>query len=178
MERKFLVIVLVLAVTLGFSSVSMSRMGGGPGGGLNCVDGDGDGVCDNSGRGGRYGYCTGCVDEDGDGYCDNIFDGTPFTYEGVVISIGYGGSGMVIEETEDAEKIIIYGLGPLWFWDCKNVSRPVVGDVIKISGYTVDYNDIQRNIAVSITIDGVTLELRDPGTGIPLGRGGNRWSCQ
>jgi len=47
------------------------------------------------------------------------------------------------------EEVIIYGLGPLWFWDCKNVSRPSVEDMIKVAGYTVEYNDVQRNIAVS-----------------------------
>ncbi len=197
MEKKFIVIMLALALVLAFSNVSMGRMCGGS----YFIDEDGDGICDNSGRGGRHGYCAGYVDKDGDGYCDNnrgnqnffgyghngrkgefpifnIFDGTPFNYteEVMVISIGYGGTGMVIE-TEDAE-VIIYGLGPLWFWDCNNVSRPVPEDLIEVSGYTVDYNDIQRNIAVSITIDSETLELRDPETGSPLWRGGYRWSCQ
>lgn len=195
MERKLIVIMLALTMILGFSNISMGRMCGGS----YFIDEDGDGICDNSDRGGRYGYCAGYVDKDGDGYCDynggnrkffrrgyngckggfpifNIFDGVPFAYTGEVISVGYGGAGMVIE-IENAE-VIIYGLGPIWFWDCKNVSRPVAGDVIEVSGYTVDYNDIQRNIAVSITIDGETLELRDPETGAPLWRGSSRWLCQ
>jgi hypothetical protein len=54
----------------------------------------------------------------------------------------------------------------------------VARDVIEINGYIVDYNDVQRNIAVFITIDGQTIELRDPETGAPLWRGGNRWLCQ
>ena len=186
---------LALALVLAFSNVSMGRMCGGS----YFIDEDGDGICDNSGREGRHGYCAGYIDKDGDGYCDynrgnrnffgyghkgrkggfpvfNIFDGTPFTYTGEVIGIGYGGTGMVIE-TEDAEAII-YGIGPLWFWDCKNISRPAVGDLMEVSGYTVDYNDVQRNIAVSITIDGQTIELRNPETGAPLWRGGSRWLCE
>lgn len=200
MEKKIMISLLVFTMVLGFSNISMSGGHHGlHGGRYHFVDDDSDGICDNWDSGCRHGYCTGYVDNDGDGYCDNsganrnffrqgykgnkegiplfnIFDGISFDYSGEVISIGYGGSGMVIE-TEDAE-VMIYGLGPLWFWNCKNVSRPVVGDAIKINGYAVDYNDVQRNIAVFITIDGQTIELRDPETGAPLWRGGNRWLCQ
>ena len=198
MEKKFIAIVIALAVMLGVSNASMSGMndgsGGGYGGGVNFVDDNGDGICDSLSRG----DCAGYIDEDGDGICDNsgrsrncsgcgykgnrggsplinIMDGTLFTYTGEVISIGYGGRGMVIGPDEE---VIIYGLGPLWFWDCKNVSRPLVGDMIEVAGYTVGYNDVQRNIAVSITIDGETIELRDSATGAPLWRGSNRWLCQ
>ncbi len=198
MEKKFIAIVIALAVMLGVSNESMSGMNdgsdGGYGGGVNFVDENGDCICDSLSRG----DCAGYVDEDGDGICDksgggrncsgcgskgnrggspliNIIDGIFFTYTGEVISIGYGGRGMVIETDEE---VIIYGLGPLWFWDCKNVSRPLVGDMIEVAGHTVEYNDVQRNIAVSITIDGETIELRDPATGTPLWRGSNRWLCQ
>lgn len=41
---------------------------------LGYVDADGDGVCDNVGRG--IGACLGYVDADGDGVCDNVGAGT------------------------------------------------------------------------------------------------------
>jgi hypothetical protein len=173
-------------------------MNGGQGGkgGYNYVDEDGDGICDNY----NNGSCTGYRDEDGDGSCDNrrggrnfpgygdresrrgipfitILDGEPFTYNGEVISVGYFGAGTVIK-TESDEEITLYGLGPLWFWDSQEISRPGVGDVIEVSGYAVEYNDMQRNLVTAITIGDETIELRDPETGAPLWRGTNRWSNQ
>jgi hypothetical protein len=200
MAKKIMISLLVFSMVLGFSNISMSGGHHGlHGGGFNFIDDDGDGVCDKQGSGCRHGYCAGYVDKAGDGYCDynaenrkffghgysgckggflpsSIIDGTPCSYTGKVTSIGYGGSGMIIE-TEDA-KVTIYGLGRRWFWDCRDVSRPVVGNFIEVSGYTVDYNEMQRTIAAYITIDGKTLELRDPETGAPLWRGGSKWLCQ
>ena len=106
----------------------------------------------------------------------NILDGEPFIYNGEVVSLGYFGQGTVIS-TEDGE-VTLYGLGPLWYWDCKGISLPEVGDVIEVSGYTVEYNSVQRNVVTSITIGGESMALRDPETGVPLWRGNNKWSCQ
>lgn len=197
MEKRFVTIALTIVLVLSFSNASMSWMNGrhGSGGGYNFVDEDGDGICDNYNNAG----CPGYLDEDGDGICDNrgvgrnsprygdrerrrgmplinILDGVPFTYTGEVISVGYFGMGTVIA-TEDGE-ITLYGLGPLWFWDKQEISRPNVGDLIEVSGYAVEYNDIQRNVVASITIGGETIELRDPETGAPLWRGTHRWSSQ
>ena len=158
-------------------------------------DQDGDGVCDNYSNG----TCPGYRDEDGDGICDNrrggrnfpgygdgenrrgipfinIQDGEPFTYTGEVVSLGYFGKGTVIS-TDDVE-VTLYGLGPLWYWDSQGISRPEVGDIIEVRGYTVEYNDVQRNVVTSITISDDTIELRDPETGAPLWRGTNRWFNQ
>jgi len=199
MEKKFAAIIVTLLLVLGFSNPSMSWMSGGQGGkgGYNYVDEDGDGICDNYNNGG----CPGYRDQDGDGICDNrrsggrnfpgygdresrrgipfinILDGEPFTYHGEVISVGYFGAGTVIK-TESDEEIILYGLGPLWFWESQGISRPEVGDVLEVSGYTVEYNEVQRNVLISITIGDETLELRDPETGAPLWRGTDRWSNQ
>ena len=198
MEKKLMITLLAVTMVLGFSSLSMSGGHHGfPGGGFNFVDDNGDGICDNGGSGCGLGDCPDYVDENADGYCDhsgrdrnsfrrnnkgnregtprlNLFDGEPFSYKGEVISIGSVGGGMVIKKADDAE-VTVYGIAPIWFWDCNNVSRPVVGDVIDITGYTVEYNDLQRTIAASITIDGDTIDLRDPDTGFPLWRGGSRW---
>ena len=204
MAKKLMILMLAVTMVMGFSSVSMSGMNGGHhglhGGGFNFVDEDGDGICDNGGSGCGQGDCPDYVDENDDGYCDhsgrdrnsfrrnykgnkegtpryNIFDGTLFYYtEGEIISIGSVGGGMVIKA--DDEEVTVYGIAPIWFWDCKNITRPEVGDVIDINGYTVEYNDLQRNIAASITIDGETIDLRDSDTGFPLWRGGSRWLCQ
>jgi len=77
MEKKFMITMLAVIMVLGFSSASMSRMGGGHhglhgghGGGCNFIDEDYDGICDNQGSGCRHWDCAGYVDKDGDGDCD------------------------------------------------------------------------------------------------------------
>ncbi len=71
MEKKFIAIVIALAVMLGVSNTSMSGMndgsGGGYGEGVNFIDENGDGICDSLSRGDGTSY----IDEDGDGICDN-----------------------------------------------------------------------------------------------------------
>jgi hypothetical protein len=177
MGKQFFILTLALVLVLGFSNASMSWMNGrdGGGGGYNYVDEDGDGICDNRrgdpnfpgydnrGARGRISFI-------------NILDGEPFTYTGEVVSLGYFGKETVIS-TENGE-VTLYGLGPLWYWDCKEIPRPEVGDVIEVSGYTVEYNSVQRNVVASVTIGGEILELRDPETSVPLWRGNNKWSCQ
>ncbi len=141
------------------------------------------------------GYCDGTgipfLDRNGDGAHDaffgenklthnnipfiNILDGTPFVYSGEVMSIGFAGSGIVVET--DNGDVTINGLGPLWFWACNDTARPVAGDLVEVTCYIVDYNDIELNIAVSVTIDGQTLDLRDLDSGTPFWRGGRR-ACQ
>lgn len=197
MGKQFFILTLTLVLVLGFSNTSMSWMNGrhGGGSGYNYVDEDGDGICDNYSNG----TCPGYRDQDGDGICDNrrggrnfpgygnregrggipfinILDGEPFTYTGEIVSLGYFGKGTVIS-TEDGE-VTLYGLGPLWYWDSQGISRPEVGDSIKVNGYTVEYNDIQRNVVTSITIGDETIELRNAETGAPLWRGTNRWFNQ
>ncbi|MCP4716404.1 MAG: hypothetical protein GY868_14890 [Deltaproteobacteria bacterium] len=162
--------------------------------GIGFVDEDGNGICDRTGMA--------FIDEDGDEICDNcgkdrnligyrgkgrgngtrngipftnILDGTPFVYSGEVVGVGFAGSGTVVE-TENGD-VTIHGLGPLWFWECIGAFRPVAGDLIDVNGYTVDYNDNERTIAVSITIDGQTVDLRDLDSGAPLWRGSRR-ACQ
>ncbi len=54
----------------------------------------------------------------------NIIDGTPFNYSGEVISAGIEpGSGIVIA-TDDGETTI-NDLGPVWYWQCNEIDRPV-----------------------------------------------------
>ena len=116
----------------------------------------------------------------------DILAGTPFTVTGNVIDIVVGG-GVLVTPTEADEDVIIdeyvdedgyvvktatiYGIGPVRYWDSlEGVDRLAVGDLIKVSGFVVDYNGVERNIAVTITVGGVTVELRDS-DGVPLWRG-------
>jgi hypothetical protein len=114
---------------------------------------------------------------DGTGPIHNIFDGTPFTVTGEVVTVVAGG-GLEIAP-DDTTIVTIYGIGPVRYWDSLDdggVDYPCVGDKLKVEGYTVDYNGVERNIAVTITIgigDDVVVPLRDSETGAPLWRGGN-----
>lgn len=60
----------IVATALVLSLGVTSAFAAGWGHGLNYVDADGDGVCDNCTGGGRY-----FVDADGDGVCDNYAGG-------------------------------------------------------------------------------------------------------
>jgi hypothetical protein len=99
----------------------------------------------------------------------DILSGTPFTYTGDVVSLSEPGQGMVI--ATETENVTIYGLGPIRYWQSLDVARPAVGETVTVEGYTVDYNGVLRNIAMSMTIGGQTVQLRDPSTGLPLWSG-------
>jgi len=43
---------------------------------------------------------------------------------------------------------------------------------VSASGYTVNFSGVERNIAMTITVNGTEVQLRDPDTGKPLWRGG------
>jgi len=127
----------------------------------------GFGLANGPGSGGQSGGGAG----DGTGPIHTITDGEAFEYLGDVISYVQGQG---IEIATDSENIIIYGIGPMRYWDSLDptVARPVVGDTITVSGYEVDYNGELRNIAVTIiTVGGVEVPLRDS-DGVPLWRGG------
>jgi hypothetical protein len=90
-----------------------------------------------------------------------------FTYEDVEV-VTYPVEGGGIEVAVDSQNIVIYGLGPSWYWD--GIDKPNVGELIDITGYIVDYNGVERYIATSITVGEETIELRDE-DGHPLWRG-------
>ncbi len=65
--------------------------------------------------------------------------------------------------------VIIYGIGPVRYWESLGVDRPGVGETVTVSGYTVNYNGIECNIAMNFIIDSENIvQLRDPETGLPL----------
>jgi len=121
-----------------------------------------------NGQGGGNGGSNGGGNGGGTAPIHDIFDGTPFTYVGEVLSIVQGG-GVVI--APDGGNVTIYGIGSVRYWDSIGVDRPAVGDTIDVSGYTVDYNGEPRNIAMYITVGDEKVQLRDLETGVPLWRG-------
>ena len=105
---------------------------------------------------------------DGSGPLFDCTAGTPFEYTGDVVTAPTTGSGQGMVIATADENITIYGLGPLWFWTQAGVDRPAVGDTVTVTGYVVDYNGVERNIATLIQINETSLELRDPSTCQPL----------
>jgi hypothetical protein len=85
------------------------------------------------------------------------------------------GQGMVLA-LADGTTATVYGIGPIWYWDVQEIDRPTVGEEVSSVGYTVDFNGEYRNIlmTMTVTVDGMAtpIQLRDPGTGAPLWRGG------
>lgn len=72
--------------------------------------------------------------------------------------------------TTDGKSIAVYGIGPVSYWEQIRVERPTVGETIIVTGYTVNYDGIERNIATVVTIYEEIVPLRDLETGIPLWR--------
>ncbi len=110
----------------------------------------------------------------GTGICNNtrtpVYDisaGSEFQYTGDVVDM-VRGQGMVL--AIDEGNITIYGIGPIRYWASQSVERPVIGETIEVNGYTVDYNGVVRNIAISVVVGDDTVELRDPDTGASLWR--------
>lgn len=99
---------------------------------------------------------------------DVICDGTPFTVSGIVVEIGIPGEGIVIDTGSGV--ITVYGIGSADFWAANSIARPAIGEGVTVTGYTVELTDRTINVAMSITVGGVTLLLRDPDTCAPLWR--------
>lgn len=116
--------------------------------------------------GNGHGNGTGICDQTGTPVYD-ICAGIEFEYTGGVVSI-LRGQGMVL--ATDEGNITIYGIGPVRYWESQGVERPAVAETIKVDGYTVDYNGVDRNIAVSIVVGDDEVDLRDPDTCAPLWR--------
>lgn len=104
---------------------------------------------------------------DGDGPLHDIFSGTSFDYSGVVVEM-LPGEGLLLGT--GSGNITIYGIGPASYWEDINVDRPSMGETIRVTGYTVNYDGIVLNIATEITIGDDVVQLRDADTGLPLWR--------
>ena len=109
----------------------------------------------------------------------NITSGEPFEYSGTVLGCDPG-QGMTIETANGEVEIV--GIGPYFYWEDQGVQRPAAGDHLVVTGYKVEANGGERNVAMAITLEGEkTVQLRDEKTGVPLWRGmggqgrGGRW---
>jgi hypothetical protein len=104
------------------------------------------------------------------GLAASIYDGVPVEASGVVAEVGLQGQGIKID-TGNGVVLTIYGLGHYRFWEDQGIARPSVGETIDVSAYEITLTDgTTRLIAVSITVNGQTVQLRDPDTGMPLWR--------
>lgn len=180
MTKKILII-LAVVVLITFPMAAQDSgygYGNGNGNGNGSGNGNGNGNCDGSGNG--NGNNNGNGNGNGNGYGNgngpihNILEGTPFTYTGTVVSIGYSGNHMVI--ATDQGNVTLQGLGPQRYWDTFEVDKPDYGETIIVYGYTVDFNGSIMNILTKVEFGGVTVELRDSETGVPLWQGnGNQY---
>ncbi len=99
-------------------------------------------------------------------YCQLICSGEPVTISGIVVDIQRG-NGYLIDTGNGV--VTVYGFGPTWFWKNLGVDKPAIGDDVTVEAYKVTFNSgIERIIATSVTVDGQSVELRDPETCIPL----------
>ena len=103
-----------------------------------------------------------------------VCTGTPVEITGTVSVVAYNGSGMVVTQDSGSD-VTIYGIGPYWYWESLGLEPPDVGEAVTVSGMEVDFNGTLRIVAMSITVDGGTAELReacvDGSGGQPLWRG-------
>jgi hypothetical protein len=94
-----------------------------------------------------------------------------FAYDGMISSAGIAGDGVEISTVDGL--VTVYGLGPSAYWESLGLDKLeslAVGASISVTGIVVDYSGELRNLATTITVDGVTFDLRDPVTGKPLWR--------
>jgi len=131
------------------------------------------------GAGPGYGVCP--ADETGYGYrsgygqgqtsplttLQNICSGSPETITGAVTGDWMPGAGLTVLTEGGAQTV--FGLGPIWYWEANSMDRPEIGESVSavVSGVTV----AEVKVILAITIDGQTLQLRDPLTCLPVWRG-------
>jgi len=96
-----------------------------------------------------------------------LLAGTPFEYTGDVISLV---PGMGLELATATGNITVYGIGPLPYWEELGIERPVIGDTITVSGFTVSHDGAVLNILFTLAAAGEIVQLRDQETGLPLWR--------
>lgn len=102
-----------------------------------------------------------------------------FEFSGVVLECSQAG-GLTLLTNEG--EVVLYGIGPVYYWESQGVSHPAITDSLTAKGYTFEHNGIDRNVVTEITInikddEYKTVVLRDPVTGKPLWRGTNGFSA-
>ncbi|MEJ2467249.1 MAG: hypothetical protein P8045_16430 [Candidatus Thiodiazotropha sp.] len=94
-----------------------------------------------------------------------------FTYDGVITSAGVPGDGIEISTADGP--VTVYGMGPSYYWASLGLDKLetlAIGASVSVTGIVVELNGELRNLATTITVDGLTLDLRDPVTTTPLWR--------
>ena len=94
-----------------------------------------------------------------------------FTYDGVITSAGVAGDGIEISTADGL--VTVYGMGPSYYWESLGLDKLetlAIGASVSVTGIVVELNGELRNLATTITVDGLTLDLRDPVTTKPLWR--------
>ncbi len=101
----------------------------------------------------------------------NICDGTSQAITGKVVNFGWPINGLEIS-TGAATNTTVYGVGPYWYWDSKNIDMPEIGEPVTavVSAVTVS----TEKVILSLTLGADTIQLRDTATCQPLWRGGRR----
>lgn len=97
----------------------------------------------------------------------DITAGTPFDVTGDVSEV-MPPHGLVLSTTDG--NVDLFGIGPAKYWEDQGVELPEVGGVVQVEGYIVEFDGLERYIAMSMTVNGVTIELRDSEDGAPLWR--------
>ena len=98
-----------------------------------------------------------------------LTDLTTQVIAGKVVDVGHR-DGLVVDTGSNS--VNVYGMGPEWYWEAKNMDRPEIGDSIDAPCYTVTFSDgTTRYVAQSMMIGSEKIELRDSKTGCPLWRG-------
>jgi len=106
-----------------------------------------------SGTGGDGGNCQGTG-------LSLICAGEPLTFEGTVSQECYPGSGLGIDT--GSEIVVVFGIGPYWYWEENNTDRPGIGDEVTVEGMKVTFSDgSTKIIAIGITVNGEELQLRE-----------------
>ncbi len=95
--------------------------------------------------------------------------GEAFEFHGEAISVDVPGQGLVLALRD--QNVAVHGMGPLWFWDAKGWTWPMVGDSIIVSGRTVRYGESTYHVALRMVFGGQSLELRDKQSGLPRWHG-------
>ncbi|MBZ0157043.1 MAG: hypothetical protein K8I29_12635 [Alphaproteobacteria bacterium] len=150
-------------------TVSAAGMGGGMGmGGYGAGTGSGMGMGGyGSGmRGPGYGPGYGV------GSPGLTCSGTVETLTGTLVSYGNAGGGITIDTGTEIEEL--YGVGPFWYWNSNNMDTPEVGETVTVTAETATVGSTERDILISMTIGGQTIQLRDQATCLPLWRGQQR----
>jgi len=99
----------------------------------------------------------------------DILSGTAVTITGTITEITAIPGPDEMKINTGSEIVAVCGIGPAEYWTSLGFTRPVVGDVITVDGYTVTLSDSSQKIfSAKISIGSNQVQLIDTTTGRPL----------